>query len=191
MFHLPTLARMMGLQPRAVAEIGVHMPDLCRVAHWHDRCSTLLVEPLPLCAQALRTAYPQASVFEAAIAPESGLVPFYFRGQTSWLINHLSRTPALDVDHHKPLNENIHEVAALRMSDIDPGNLDILAIDTEGAEWFVLQTLLSRPRILVIETHAPNPAYQHPYRAEIESWCRQEGYTLAATEAADSLYVRL
>lgn len=191
MFHLPTLARMMGIEPRTVCEIGVHTPDLCRVAHWHQKCHVLLVEPLPICAQALLQTFPFAEVIEAAIARETGTAQLYFRGQTSWLIEELEHTPALDVDHHKPLAENIHEVRALRMDAIDPGTIDILAIDTEGAEFFALEHLQSRPRIIVIETHAPSPDYQNPYRAEIESWCRQEGYTLAATEAADSLYVRL
>lgn len=190
MFHLPSLARLAGLTPRAVAEIGVHGPEQCRMEYFVGLCPTLLVEPLPDCAQRLREAYPLAIVVEKACANTEGTLPFYHRGQTSWLVG-LPHTPAIDVDHHQVNAGNIHPVEAILFSSIDPGNLDIVAIDTEGSEWFTLKHMISRPKLLVIETHAPSWKYTNPYLAEITAWTKENGYTQIAQEFADTLYARL
>ena len=44
--------------------------------------------------------------------------------------------------------------------------IDLLSVDTEGCEWFVLQTLRSRPAVISIETHGG--LYLNPHRDEIE-----------------------
>lgn len=190
MFNIPTLARLCGLTPRAVAEIGVNHPEHCRLIDFIGRCPTLLVEPLPDCAQRLRDTLPLAEVIEAACADSAGTLPFYHRGQTSFLIG-LEHTPALDVDKHVIQDQNIHQVQALTFNTIDPGNLDIVAIDTEGAEWFVIKHMISRPKLLIVETHAPSWKYINPYLTEITDWTRTNGYTEVAKEFADTLYARL
>lgn len=190
MFNLSALAQLAHLTPRAVAEIGVNHPEHCRLIDFVGRCPTLLVEPLPDCAQRLRSTLPLAEVLEVACADQAGLLPFYHRGQTSFLIG-LEHTPALDVDKHVIQQQHIHQVNAVTFDTIDPGNLDIVAIDTEGAEWFVLKHMISRPQLLVVETHAPSWKYVNPYLTEITAWTRANGYTLIAQEFADTLYARL
>lgn len=187
MFKLHNIAQVIGLKPRAVAEIGVNEPHLSAIREFHGECPMILVEPLADCASALIQAYPQARVFCAAIADQTGTAKFYPHGQTSWLLE-LQRTPAIDEDKTVINPDHVVDIATRRFDDIDPGNLDIVAIDTEGAEWFVLKHMISRPKLLCVETHNPSGRYQNPYRAEIENWTRENGYIKLGEEFADSLY---
>lgn len=187
MFDLYNIAKIIGLKPRAVAEIGVNEPHLSAVRRFHGECPMILVEPLTDCASALIHAYPQARVICAAIADQTGTAKFYPRGQTSWLMD-LPRTPAIDEDKAVINPDHIVDIATRRFDDIDPGNLDIVAIDTEGAEWFVLKHMISRPKLLCVETHNPSRRYTNPYLAEIVEWTDANGYIKLGEEFADSLY---
>ena len=53
-----------------------------------------------------------------------------------------------------------------RISKFDEGNIDVLFLDTEGTEWFVLKHLLSRPTIITVEV-GDNVNYVNPYIEKI------------------------
>ncbi len=74
----------------------------------------------------------------------------------------------------------------IRFCLIDPGNIDILSLDAEGSEYYVLETMKSRPKLIGIETHYQN--YQNPHLNEILSWFKKNKYLKIGESLADSYY---
>jgi hypothetical protein len=70
---------------------------------------------------------------------------------------------------------------------LDDGSIDLISIDTEGSEWFVLKYITSRPDVISIETHGA--AYTNPYLDEIQRWMREKRL-LAAVHGQERLGVR-
>lgn len=71
---------------------------------------------------------------------------------------------------------------------LDDETIDLLSVDVEGSEWFVLERLRSRPRVITLETHGAR--YRNPYLDEIESWFAVNGYALLYRTSSDSTYVK-
>lgn len=71
---------------------------------------------------------------------------------------------------------------------LDDGNIDLISIDTEGSEWYVIKYLKSRPDVISIETHGA--VYVNPKIDEIESWMAANGYVVYFKDKSDSVYVR-
>jgi hypothetical protein len=198
MIDLHAIARAIGLAPRHVVEVGVNEPERCSVARFiGDGIPATLVEPLPWCAANLRKAFPSARVVEAVCAKEVGEVTLYDRGEGAWIED----VPAGGAPDEHPRHGNMkrntffeqykRQVRAIRFADdIDAEDIDILAVDTEGAEWFVVgQMHRARPKILRVETHFSPTGYQNPYRQQIDERLRGLGYARAAEDVSDSLYL--
>jgi hypothetical protein len=83
-------------------------------------------------------------------------------------------------------------VRAIRFADeIDAKDIDILAVDTEGAEWFVVgQMQKARPRLIRVETHFSHTGYRNPYWSEITDRLASLGYTPAVQDVSDTLFIR-
>lgn len=187
MIDLVLLAAAMGVVPRVVCEVGVNDPEFCSVAGF--RAQKILVEPLAACAEKLRAAYPDALVYECCVGSCLGQVPLFDRGQGSWIVG-LPSSPDMANNGVKLDPRFVKLVDCLTMDRLDPGNIDVLAIDTEGAEWWAIAYLVSRPKIIRVETHLAFHPYQNPFRSEIERWMAAEGYRKLCETVSDSVYVR-
>lgn len=82
------------------------------------------------------------------------------------------------------------EVPAVTFDVIDPCDISTLFIDVEGAEWFVLKYLCSRPAEIRLETHYAPTNYLNPHMELITKWLALNNYQLQAQDASDSIYVR-
>lgn len=72
----------------------------------------------------------------------------------------------------------------------DFGDVDLLCMDCESCEWFVLEKLRSRPTIIQIETHSFYSAYE-PFNIEkIREWFNDNDYSLFAINEGDSIFVK-
>lgn len=197
MINLYQLSQAMGTHPRTVCEIGVNAPDKCSLADFHGKARMILVEPLPWLADQLKAAFPFSDVHTCAIGAERGTANLYDRGEGSW-IDQVPQGGAPD-EHPKHSNMKrekfnagfIRQVEVKLASDIDDGTIDILAVDVEGAEWLVLQNLVSRPKILRVETHFTHSGYHNPHYETIMEWARMNGYTMVAQDVSDSLFILL
>jgi hypothetical protein len=68
-------------------------------------------------------------------------------------------------------------VPAVTMKNVDDGTIDVLHADCEGAEWFVLQGLHSRPKVLSLEIgSASNQNFKNQYHDEIMHWLQKNQY---------------
>ncbi len=90
-----------------------------------------------------------------------------------------------DAYEQKP--ENTFKVACKPFSSIDDGSIDLLSIDIEGGEWYVIKHLQSRPAIISVETHAKH--YVNPFLKEILAWMSQEGYQIWYKDKSDTVFV--
>ena len=181
--------------PRRVCEVGVNAPDKCSLTRFIDGgIPAILVEPLPWLAAELRTRFPKAQVLEAAIGSSSGPVKLYDRGEGSWI----EHVPAGSAPDEHPLHssmcrktfdtEFVRTVESIEFQMIDTGDIDVLAVDTEGAEWFAIQKMTSRPYLVRLETHFLNSGWRNPYLEEIGGHLAALGYRLLVEDISDSLW---
>lgn len=197
MINLPTICEAIQLAPKVVCEVGVNEPDKCSFA-WCDEIkgiSVLLVEPLPWCAENLRQAFPNATVIEAACGPEKGTTRLFDRGEGSWIEQVPEGSAPDEHRNHSNMKRQefearfIRETKVVRFADIDPGDIDILCVDIEGAEWFVIQQMISRPRLVRVETHFSHSGYENPHLKEIKERMADRGYRELMQDVSDTLWI--
>lgn len=71
----------------------------------------------------------------------------------------------------------------------DNGEIDILAVDTEGCEYYALEYLVSRPKLICLETHGQK--YINPMINEIIAWMNKNGYGVGTQTESDTLFVKI
>ena len=198
MIDLYAIAKAIGLNAVSVAEVGVNGPEKCSLTEFIDAgARAILVEPLPWCVEGLRARFPTANVIEAVCADAPGTVRLFDRGEGSW-IDHVPEGCAPDEHpkHSGMLRREfnaayLRDVQAVTFDTIDPGDLDILCVDVEGAEWFVIQRMKSRPRLVRVETHFACSGYRNPFFSEICDFMAKNGYRKIIEDVSDSLWVLL
>lgn len=134
---------------------------------------TILIEPDPDMAAAARRNYPWAEVRQVAIAREYGTANLRKLHGSSY-IKGIPWAPAFDAFPAKARKAGKVPVATVPFSVVDDGEIDLLNLDCEGSEWFVLEKMTSRPRILQIELYA-----KHGHHSEISGWLEANGYQVA------------
>lgn len=74
----------------------------------------------------------------------------------------------------------------------DDGTIDILTLDMEGCEWFVLKNMSSRPKWISVEMGDHHNPYKNPFSAEINEWMDSHGYKKHGTIVdRDTIWSRL
>ena len=91
-------------------------------------------------------------------------------------------------DSYDIKKNNSTKVNAKKFSSEDPGDIDLISIDIEGSEWFVIKHMLSRPDIISIETHGGY--YINPHIEDIKQWMDKYNYVLWFKDNSDSVYVK-
>lgn len=198
MIDLYHIAKAIGLRPRHVVEVGVNEPSRCSLSPFiTEGVPATLVEPLPWCAENLRQAFPSARVIEAVCAKEAGEVTLYDRGEGAWIEDVPKGAAPDEHPNHSGMRRDTffeqykRRVRAIRFADeIDAEEIDILAVDTEGAEWFVIgQMQKARPRMIRVETHFIGSGWRNPYWNEITERLAALGYFPAVEDVSDTLFL--
>lgn len=193
------LARVLDEQglprPKVVWEVGANHPNQVHVAPIIAGSERVeLFEPHPYFAEELRRAFGhegKITVHQVALAEKEGEALFRDDGCSSYLEGVASpRTKRGEPP------KNSFKVNCQRVERYDAGDIDLLAIDTEGAEWHVIGALKSRPRLICVEMAlGPDPAvgradYRNPYYDEIKAWMKTNGYVMVETDGQDEVFVR-
>ncbi|HET9135715.1 MAG TPA: hypothetical protein VFO76_03690, partial [Candidatus Kapabacteria bacterium] len=59
---------------------------------------------------------------------------------------------------------------------------------TEGCEWYVIETMNSRPDIISLETHGKQ--YKNPFTKEISDWMNHNKYKIWYRDKSDTVYIK-
>ena len=202
---------LIDFDPKVVFEIGVGPVELSRSRLFWQTSECHLFEPLEEFQLGLWEAvdeFPNVHLHEVAIWKENGQVELVTGGETSFIAG--VDSPANQWDRrHKPSPERFIEndrgefmvqgpsrivrtsvlVQADTIDIYDQGNIDVLWLDTEGAEYHVLEKLISRPRFISVECKA-KMWYTNPHLQEIKDWMNREGYEEAGSDDADIYFKR-
>lgn len=151
----------------------------------------MLFEPLPEYFAQIKAAAagrPNVQLFNVAIGDETGEMSFIDEGTSSSLVGVAS--PVAQHFHRPDSEKKVVKVQVRKMSDYDHGQIDLLRVDTEGAEWFCIKHLVSRPRQIVVEIYNDIATYINPYLFEISQWAKTNGYRLTSVGDGDFIYER-
>lgn len=183
--------------PKIVCEVGTFRPDSLHCADLiEDATEVILVEANPKCFDQLVDTYKGCKfiLWPTAVADHNGTVKLYQRqgrnGQdASAFIDSIEKSPAIINDNYVTNEADAITVHATTFNNIDRGHIDTLFIDIEGAEWFVLKHMVSRPKLICLETHGQK--YTNPYIKEINRWLFENEYTKVASDESDTTYLKI
>lgn len=178
-----------GYDPHHVCEVGVYLPETCSVRPFIlEGKKASLIEANPVMVAKIETAFKDfksTTVFPFAIAENPGKITLYNRGASTFIDS--VESPALINDQYAKSDNDRFEVEARTFDQIDDGTIDLLCIDIEGAEWFVLSKLKSTPVVISVETHGKY--YLNPKLVEIENWMKNRGYEKWYKDKSDTVFV--
>jgi len=171
-----------------LAEVGVGPLPMAFVATIWQRpdIHCIAFEPNPIYFKELSEACgarPNVELYNVAIGDENGRLKLYDEGTSS----SLEGTASPFAQHHKadPSTKPYFEVDVRKISEFDKGDIDILRVDTEGAEYLCLKHLVSRPKQIVVEIYNDLATYINPYLFEIMEWSKAQGYQLSSVHDSD------
>ncbi len=177
--------------PKKVCEIGVYKPEESNILLFiENNIPAILVEALPEYCLNIKIFFENkknVNLIEAAIYDFNGEIELC-HSDASTFVSDLESSPALINDNYKKNNTNTIKVRSVKFSEIDPGDIDLISIDIEGAEWYVLKHMVSRPNIISIETHGK--FYTNPFINQIKDWMALNNYIIWYKDKSDSIYIR-
>ena len=131
-----------NIQTEIVCEVGVYLPETSNIIDFiFEGKKTILVEPNPPAIEAINTFfkdYTNIKLYPFAIYKHNGKLTLS-NAEASTFVSELPASPALINDRYKQESAKNVEVECRLFSEIDEGNIDLLSIDTEGCEWYVLK----------------------------------------------------
>ncbi len=170
--------------------MGVYLPETSNIIDFiKDGVKATLVEADPDTVKKINEYFSGYSikVWPVAVWDESGVIKLS-KAAASTFVTQLPSSPAIVNDQYKVSEENTFEVPCLKFSEIDDGTIDLLSVDIEGGEWYVIKHLISRPNVISIETHGKY--YTNPFIKEIESWMLSENYVTWYKDLSDTVFIK-
>mgnify|MGYP000719454145 CR=1 FL=1 len=177
--------------PEKVAEVGVYYPETSLIYEYIlNGTPTILVEADPGIANLIRSHFHgnnNYSLYEVAIYDSECDIELVRSGASSFIAD-LNSSPAKVNDGINIKNLNKIKVKATTFDKIDDSHIDLLAIDIEGCEWYVLKYMKSRPAVISIETHGG--LYKNPFYDNIKKWMNDNDYEIWYKTKSDSVFVK-
>lgn len=174
-----------------VCEVGVYLPQTSNVIGFiRDGIRTTLVEPDPKCIDAIKRyfgEYKNVNLHPYAVFSHNGTLELVQR-ESSTFVSSLEASPALVNDRYQISENDKFTVECRKFDNIDDGSIDLLSVDTEGCEWYVIMNMKSRPKIISLETHGKG--YVNPFYNEIYSWLSSNNYSLWYKDGSDSVFFK-
>lgn len=177
--------------PKQICEVGVYLPQESNVLHFIKKgISTTLVEADPNYMQQCKdyfSDYPKVNYVEAAVYDKKGTIELC-RKASSTFISSLDSSPALINDGYQVSDEDKFTAKSITFDEVDNGNIDLLSVDIEGAEWYVIKHMTSRPPVISLETHGKY--YINSKIQEISAWMAKNDYRIWYKDRSDTVYVK-
>ena len=177
--------------PHHVCEVGVWHPRTSNIKYYIEKdIKTLLIEPdLESIALIEKKWGDKKNLILKTFACTDfeGTIDLHKAGSSSF-VSSTNNSPAI-VNDSFDIKKNVStKVDAKKFSSEDPGDINLISIDTEGSEWYVIKHMISRPDVISIETHGAY--YINPYIEEIKKWMGKHNYALWFKDNDDSVYVK-
>lgn len=173
-----------------VCEVGVYLPQTSNIIDFiKEGRRASLVEADPKTVSILEDYFKgyNVAIFPVAVWSSSGTVRLS-RAAASTFISELKSSPAIVNDKYKVDFDNSFEVKCVVFSEIDKGDIDLLSVDIEGGEWHVINHLISRPKVISVETHGKY--YTNPFINEITQWMSDNQYRLWFKDSSDTVFLK-
>jgi len=180
-----------NFNPKNICEVGVYLPEESNILGFiNENIATTLVEADPTYITKINKYFSDKKnikVIEAAVFDYHGIIELC-RRESSTFISQLEASPALINDNYKISESDKFTTNSILFSEIDHGEFDLISIDIEGAEWYVLKHMVSRPKIISIETHGKY--YINPNINSITDWMNKNTYVVWYKDKSDTVFVR-
>ena len=191
MNRLTKMLKKKNYTPRHVCEVGVWHPRTSNIKYFIEKnIKSLLIEPDPESIALIKKEWGERknlTLKTVACTDFEGTIDLHKAGSSSF-VSSTKNSPAM-VNDSFDIKKNIStKVDAKKFSSEDPGDIDLISIDIEGSEWFVIKHMLSRPDIISIETHGGY--YINPHIEDIRKWMDEYNYVLWFKDNSDSVYVK-
>lgn len=179
------------LKISSCCEVGVYLPETSNVIDYiYEGTPTILVEPDPSSIEIIKKTFQgldNVTLHEVAVFDKKGTINLS-KAAASTFVSELPYSPATVNDQYVINESESFSVPCEKFSALDPGNIDLLSIDTEGCEWYVLQDLKSTPKVISIETHGK--LYINPYMKQIQQWMDDHEYDIWFKDKSDTVYYK-
>lgn len=180
-----------GFKPSHAAEVGVFKPQTSNIYEFIKAgVKTTLVEPDPKSIKQIKehfAGFKNITLHEVAIFDRNGEIELIQR-EASTFVSELKISPAILNDNYQITDGDKFVVKAVTFDKVDDGSIDLLSIDVEGSEWYILKTMKSRPAIISLETHGG--AYLNPFLLDINLWMKNNGYKVWYKTNTDTVFVK-
>lgn len=174
-----------------IYEVGVYLPETSNVLDFiKDGINTTLIEPIPATLEKIHKYFESNSnvnIEPYAVYDHNGTIQLSI-SDASTFVSELDSSPALVNDKFDKITAKNIEVECRKFSELDNGKIDLLSIDTEGCEWIVLRDMISRPKIICLETHGKY--YINKNLKEILNWMEVNNYVLWFKDGSDSVFIQ-
>lgn len=191
MNRLTKMLKKKNYTPRHVCEVGVWHPKTSNIKYYIEKnIKSLLIEPDPESIALIKKEWGERknlTLKTVACTDFEGTIDLHKAGSSSF-VSSTKNSPAMVNDSYDIRNNISTKVDAKKFSSEDPGDIDLISIDIEGSEWYVIKHMLSRPDIISIETHGGY--YINPHIEDIKNWMDEYNYVLWFKDNSDSVYVK-
>ncbi len=174
-----------------VCEVGVYLPQTSNILDFIlEGVKTTLIEPDPKNIEAIRGYFKNQtniSLIPYAIFDYNGTLELVQREASSF-VSSLETSPALINDHYVLNEKDKFTVECKKFDETDDGSIDLLSVDTEGCEWYVIKNLVSRPNVISLETHGKS--YTNPFIGNINRWMEINQYIVWYKDGTDTVYIK-
>ena len=130
----------------------------------------LFVEPDPQMAAEAAINFPWAEILRVAVAASVGTANLRKLKGASY-IKGIPWAPMFAKSQEKCRAAGKVTVPTMPFNMIDDGQIDVLNLDCEGSEWFVISNMSSRPLLIQIELYPANN-----WHRELVAWFAENGY---------------
>lgn len=173
-----------------VCEVGVFLPEYSNIIDFIRKgIRATLVEADPKTAEKIVAYFKNdnVTVHPVAVFDRNGTIELS-RYDQSTFVTVLKTTPAIVNDRYKQNQADVFTTECRLFSEIDTGDIDLISIDIEGCEWYVIDKMISRPKIISVETHSK--AYINPNIHLINEWMEKNSYIMWYQDLSDTVYVQ-